>query len=93
LTISNGTATCSSLIIGAAGTTNIRGTYQLQIRNANGTWTTVRTWENSSSNSVLTWSGTNAVTAGSTYRLRVEARVTRNGTTETAVVFSPERKA
>jgi hypothetical protein len=65
----------------------------LQRRNANGTWTTERTWSNSSANSVLTWSGTNAVVAGNTYRLRVEARVTRNGTTETVQVFSPERRA
>jgi len=93
VTISNGTASCSSTIIAASGTTSIQGTYQLQRRNANGTWTTERTWSNSTTNSFLTWSGTNAVVAGNTYRLRVEARVTRNGSTETAVVFSAERRA
>jgi hypothetical protein len=53
----------------------------------------VRTWNGSSSNSILTVSGTNAVTSGNTYRLRVEATVVRNGVTETATLFSAERRA
>jgi hypothetical protein len=93
LTISNGTASCSATVIGQPGTTSIRGTFQLQRRNTNGTWTVVRTWNSSANSSFLTWSGTNAVTAGNTYRLRCEVTVVRNGVSETAVVFSAERKA
>jgi hypothetical protein len=93
LTISGSTATCSSTVIAPSGTTSIRGTFQLQRRNTNGTWTTVRTWNSSSNNSILTWSGTNAVTSGNTYRLRVVATVVRNGVTESATVFSAERRA
>jgi hypothetical protein len=92
MTISSGTATCTVQVLGFSGTTNISVATTLQRRNTNGTWTNVRTWNSSTANSFLTWSGTNAATAGNTYRLRIVATVTRNGTTETATVFSAERR-
>lgn len=93
LSISSGTATCSATVIANTGTTNISGTFQLQRKNADGTWTTVKTWNSTSTTRTLTWSGTNAVTSGLTYRLRCQVTVVRNGSSETATVYSAERKA
>lgn len=94
LSFSSGTAMCSGLIIGKPGTTKINATFYLQIKNMNGTFSTVKTWSGLTSNNVfLTFSGTNSVTSGQTYRLRCDAIITRNGSTETVSVFSGERRA
>jgi hypothetical protein len=94
LSISNAVATCSVTVIGRPGTTRITAVVYLQQRNSNGTWSSIRTWSGISTNSsILTWSGTHPVTAGQTYRMRVDATVTRNGTNETVTVFSAERWA
>ena len=83
LTASDGTATGAVSIRGKSGTTQITATITLSRVAANGSLTTVRTWSNQSTNgSTFTFSGTNAVTSGGTYRLSVSANVTRNGVAE-----------
>jgi hypothetical protein len=55
----------------------------LERKTGTNTYTTIRTWDNLSVNgATLTFSGTQTVTRGFTYRLTINANVTRNGTTE-----------
>jgi hypothetical protein len=93
LSISSGTATCTARVTGHPGTTRITATVILQRRPANGgAFTNVRTWSGLSSNSLIfTFSDTNAAPSGFTYRLRLDATVTRNGVNESITVFSSER--
>jgi hypothetical protein len=85
LSISGTTANCSAIVEGYSGTTKIVADVTLERKAANGTYTTVKTWTNQSANgSRLLFDESYSVTSGYTYRLTVSAKVTRNGTTETA---------
>jgi len=92
LSSSNNTASADVSIFGMTGTTSINATITLSRVNSNGTLTTVRTWSNqSSSSSLFTFSGTNAITSGNTYRLSVSATVIRNGVSETVSDWTERR--
>ena len=82
LSFSGTTANCSAFVQGFSGTTKIAATVTLARKNGN-SWTTVKTWTQTANSTVLTWSGTQSITTGNTYRLTITANVTRNGTTET----------
>lgn len=85
LSISGTTASCSAVVEGYSGTTKITADVTLERKATNGTYTTVKTWSNQSvSGTRLLFSETYTITSGYTYRLTVTAKVTRNGTTETA---------
>jgi len=91
LSISSGTATCKSTIIGYSGTTKIVGTYTLQRKPAGGSYSDYNPWPAKTVNgSVLSFSETCSVTTGYTYRLKCVASVTTNGTVETVTVYSAE---
>ncbi|WP_026476235.1 hypothetical protein [Alkaliphilus transvaalensis] len=90
LSISNtGVASSSAIISGAKGTTSISAIYSLEKKSGN-TWSTVRTWTDSTSATRLTFAESSNV-AGGTYRLSVTATVVRNGVSETVTVISTER--
>lgn len=82
LSSSGSTAFCDVTIRGRSGATHISATITLARVNPNGTRTIVRTWSASSASSSLAFTGSNVINSGSTYRLTVSARVTRNGFTE-----------
>ena len=90
LTFSGTTAVCDVAIQCLSGTTEIDPKITLQKENASGGFSADTSWEpGAASGSSFTWSGTrrNCV-SGTDYRLKVEADVTRNGTTETITVYS-----
>jgi hypothetical protein len=79
-------------VTGVSGTTRITATVYLQRKPVNGTYTTIKTWSGLSSNNLIfSFSDTHPVTSGFTYRLRLDATVTRNGTSESITVYSAER--
>lgn len=83
LSFINGKGALGANVIGKPGATNITGTAVLAMQNSNGTYTTVKTWDNlSSANNILTFNATYYVTTGYHYRLTVTATVYRNGTYE-----------
>jgi hypothetical protein len=84
LSFSGTTAMCSASVEGYSGTTKISASYELQ-RKSGSSYATVKSWTASANDYWLDWSQNHAVTKGCTYRLYVTAKVTRNGTTETAV--------
>lgn len=77
----NGKAECSTLINGVSGTSNITATFRLERRGLFG-WSLVSSWNKTSKGGSLTFFGTASVSK-CTYRLSVNAKVTRNGLTET----------
>jgi hypothetical protein len=81
LTRSGTTAHCSATITGLSGTTRIVATMQLQRVSGNSV-TTVSTWTQSVNGNRLVMSESATVTSNGTYRLRVDATVTRNGVSE-----------
>lgn len=92
LSYSGSTATWSGVIQGQPGTTKIEATFTLAKKNTNGTYTNLKSWTASSSNFLLSATNTySSVSSGTTYRITVTSKVTRNGTTET-VTTSHERK-
>jgi hypothetical protein len=91
LTFSGGNANCVTNIYGMSGTTKIVATFILQRVNAGGSLTTIATWSNITANSdILPWSGSYPVTSGYTYRLTVNAAVTK-GTTENVSTYTEAR--
>lgn len=78
----SGTVKWNSSIVGEPNTTKITATFTLYKKNANGTYTSLGTWDASSTTLRLTASGSATGSAG-TYKISVTAKVTRNGTTET----------
>ncbi len=81
LYFSSGVAYCSGTIRGLSGTTNISATFKLE-RKVGSTWVFENAWGQTTSNSTLSFSNSDAVSSGYTYRLSVSANVTRNGVTE-----------
>ncbi len=81
LSFSNGQANCTGSITGYSGTSKIVATFTLQRVNANGTLSNpIATWSNVTAESdMLLWSRSNSVSSG-TYRLTVNAAVTRGST-------------
>lgn len=77
----NGKAECSALINGVSGTSNISATFRLERKGLFG-WSLVNSWNRTSRGGSLTFFETVNVSKG-TYRLSVNAKVTRNGVTET----------
>jgi hypothetical protein len=82
LTFSGANANCQGTIAGFSGTSMITATLSLYRVSANGSMTLLRSWSGGNASTLLTVSGTQAVSSGYTYRLSVSAQVTRNGTTE-----------
>ena len=78
----SGTVNWSSTIYGLSGTTSITATYMLYKKDSGGNYTSLGTWNASSTTQKLTASGS-ATGAAGTYKITVTAKVTRNGTTET----------
>lgn len=84
LSYSGGNANWAGKIQGKIGTTKITATFTLEKKNANGTYTALKSWTASSNNDLLTTSGSYGVSSGSTYRISVTATVTpKTGTSET----------
>ena len=74
ISFSGSTASCSGRIAGNANVNSITATFTLKRVNTNGTTTTVKTWNESSSSRTLNFSGTySPVSSGQTYRLEVSA--------------------
>ena len=83
LTFSGNTAVCGARIIAVPGVVSITATALLERKNANGTYTEVKTWTGlSSSTTSLIFDGSHNVTTGYTYKLTITANVTRSGSTE-----------
>lgn len=76
-----------------SGTTQIDPKITLQKENTSGSFSADTSWEPVAVNGAsFSWSGTRSnCTSGVEYRLKVEADVTRNGATETIVVYSPAK--
>ena len=92
LTITSGTATCKGTIVGFAGTTKISATYTLQRKPAGGSYSDYKPWPPKTVyGPALTFSETQSVPSGYTYRLKCDAIVTRNGIDEKVTEYSPER--
>jgi len=88
LTIPNGKALCSSIVNGQPGTTRITGIAVLSRKNANNTYTKVKTWSNLETlGSRLIFDETYFVATGHTYRLTMTATVYRNGDNETITEY------
>ena len=67
-------ASCSAEITGNHNVTSITATATLQRVESNGTYTTVKLWSGlSAAGNEFYWSGSNAIEAGKTYRLKVVA--------------------
>lgn len=93
LSFSGTTASCEIYIRGESGTTQIDPKITLQKENTSGSFSADTSWEPVAVNGAsFSWSGTRSnCTSGVEYRLKVEADVTRNGATETIVVYSPAK--
>jgi hypothetical protein len=84
LTFSGATANCDSVIKGFSETDTINATFTLQRREANGSYTLVKTWPDQSvSGTTLRFSKTYPITASCIYRFNVTTDVIRHGVTET----------
>lgn len=71
---------CGAMVIGKSGTTRVTGTVVLARKNANGTYTTVKTWSGLEAiGSRLLFDKIHYVSPGYTYRLTITATVYRNG--------------
>ena len=77
-------AICGACVQGWSDVKNITGTAVLSRKNSNGTYTTVKTWNNLNvSGNRLIFDGRYYVARGYTYRLTITATVYRNGVGET----------
>jgi 4-aminobutyrate aminotransferase-like enzyme len=84
LSFSGSQAVCGAYVLGVSGTTEISGSATLARKNSNGTYTTVKTWNNLyAADDILTFDGSWYVTTGYTYKLTFTATVYRNGVGET----------
>jgi hypothetical protein len=84
LSSSGKTAYCDATVSAYSGTTKIAAIMVLEQKNADGTYSHVKTWSGLSTiSSYLSVGKTHTITPGRTYRLTITADVTRNGTTET----------
>lgn len=90
LSFSGAKATCTSTVIGRSGTSGITLTLNLERKNANGTYTLVKSWSTTTTEEYAIMSKDYYVSTGYTYRLTSIANVTRNGTTETVTGSTEE---
>lgn len=81
LSFSGNTAYCGVTVIAVPAATHITATIQLARRNANGTYTTIRTWNDSTSGAILAFCDFHrpVTTVGNTYRLSVTVAAMANG--------------
>ena len=82
LSFTGTTANCGTVVIGATGTTRITATMTLHRVNADGSLTRLNGWSHAVNGATLVMAETHTVTSGHTYRVTVNASVTRNGETE-----------
>lgn len=93
LSYSGTTAKCKVEIDAFSGTTSIVANMYLYKKNADNTYSLVASWLNqTASGDYLYVSKEKTIISGTTYKLEVSAKVTRNGYTET-VTGSMEKKA
>ncbi|NCB04016.1 MAG: hypothetical protein EOM69_00635 [Clostridia bacterium] len=83
LTLTGTTASCSAVVMGATGVTEIQGTLTLYRQNGS-LWQHVTSWTKSSSNLLLNFSESTAVTKGYNYKLVIAVSAYRNGIWESA---------
>lgn len=77
-------AICGACVIGKVGVTEIAGKVTLEQKKSDGTYATVKTWDNLYADDyILTFDGAYYVSKGYTYRLTITATVYRNGVSET----------
>ena len=82
---------CGARVVGKSGTTRITGKVVLARKNSNGTYTTVKTWNNlKSADSSLVFEETYFVSSGYTYRLTITTTVYRNGTSEKVTKYAED---
>lgn len=81
---------CSARVIGKSGTTRIIGKVVLARKNINGTYTTIKTWNNLDVFDDSLFDETYYVSLGYTYRLTATATVYRNGTAETVTGYAED---
>jgi len=88
ITFSSGTAYCDGTIVAKSDVIRIEATFQLQKKNASGSFVTEYTWPKVTVNdNYLTWSGSRTVTPG-VFRLQVTAIATnRSNVSETVVTY------
>ncbi|MDR2590544.1 MAG: hypothetical protein LBC71_06130 [Oscillospiraceae bacterium] len=83
LSFTGTTANCAARVQGHVGTTKIVADVILELWVGTNSYITIKTWNNIIVyGSTLTFSGVHNVARGFTYRLTINADVTRNGTTE-----------
>lgn len=81
LSISSGTATCKSVVVGMSGyVTKIVFTQKLQ-KKVDGSWTNVKTWTTTKNQVSAAVVNTKSSLSKGTYRLRTNAKVYTNATT------------
>jgi hypothetical protein len=85
MSYSGGSVSWVGQIAGNTGTSSISATYTLEKQNANGTYSFVSSWNDSTTSAISLASTGSATTAKGTYRLSVSAVVKNSaGTPETA---------
>jgi len=81
-------AICGAYVYGKSGVNKITATVTLSRKNSNGTYTTIKTWDNLySDNHILIFDGAYYVSLGYTYRLTINATVYLNGIGETVSLY------
>lgn len=89
LKISGSSATIQASAIGTAGvTTKAKVTATLQRQSSSGSWTSVETWTNSSSNSSVSLKKSHSVSSNHTYRVKAVCKAYQHGSWESTTVYS-----
>lgn len=87
---SNGKSTNSVAVEGKLGTTAVSAVFKLERENSDGSYTTVKTWNDSATGDALYWCQQYYVERGYTYRLKATIMLTRNGVSETITQYISE---
>jgi len=92
ITFSSGTASCTGRIYGFSNVNKIEATFELQKKNASGSFDPYYTWPKVTVNSdYLSWSGSRSVSTG-VYRLQVIAVVTNTSNISERIVTYCEKE-
>ncbi len=88
---SSGKVTAETSVTGTSEVTSIKATINLQ-QYKNGSWTTIKTWNESSSSRSLRFSNTYTVSSGYSYKVSSSVTV-YSGQTSEAAIFTSSSKA
>ncbi len=87
---SSGKVTAETSVTGTSEVTSIKATINLQ-QYKNGSWTTIKTWNESSSSRSLRFSNTYTVSSGYSYRVSSSVTVYSGQTSEAAIFISSSK--